>query len=741
MVTNKMKQQKFTITGMSCAGCAANVEKTVLALDGIKSAAVNLMLGKLSAEYDSQKLSPEKIAESVQKLGFGVTVDEEEKQATIHEEQSEETGILLKRLKQSAVFSILLMLVSMLPQSVLPISTIANGFIQLLLLIPILFINRAYLTKGIKSLIKGSPDMNSLIMLGSAASLFYGLSVLLKNIFGDPALPKQTAYFFDSAGMILVIVTLGKYIEGRSKASATSAIEKLIKLAPDTAIIEIDGEEKEIAASALKPGDIIIVKAGSAVPIDGIVYEGNASMDQSAITGESIPVFKQKGDQIFSATTNVNGYIKVQAVNVGKDTALAKIIDLVENASYTKAPIGRLADKISGIFVPIVLLLALITFTTWLLKSAPFDIALMRAVAVLLVSCPCAMGLATPVATMYGTSKAAFSGILIKSAQDLESLAHAETVILDKTGTITEGKPAVTDIIVADNTYNQDSFLALAASLEKLSGHPLASAVLNEAEKRSLKLEEAEDLKLWAGQGISGKIIGSEIIAGNKSYMDNSSVELGEYAQTAEKLAKEGKTPLFFAKENKLCGIIAVADPIKENSIKAVEMMKEMGLETIMLTGDSKITAEAIGKQVKTDKIIAEILPEGKEAEVRKHMKSGKTTVVIGDGINDAPALTAADVGIAVGAGSDIAIDSADIVLVKSDLGDAVTAIKIGKAVIKTIKQNLAWAFSYNFIMLPVAAGVFSSFGIELNPMLASALMAMSSITVVFNSARLKNSH
>ncbi|NLM17437.1 MAG: copper-translocating P-type ATPase [Candidatus Riflebacteria bacterium] len=736
-----MKQQKFTITGMSCAGCAANVEKTVLALDGIKSAAVNLMLGKLSAEYDSQKLSAEKIAESVQKLGFGVTVDEEEKQATIREEQSEETGILLKRLKQSAVFSILLMLVSMLPESILPISTIANGFIQLLLLIPILFINRAYLTKGFKSLIKGSPDMNSLIMLGSAASLFYGLSVLLKNIFGDPALPKQTAYFFDSAGMILVIVTLGKYIEGRSKASATSAIEKLIKLAPDTAIIEIDGEEKEIAASALKPGDIIIVKAGSAVPIDGIVYEGNASMDQSAITGESIPVFKQKGDQIFSATTNVNGYIKVQAVNVGKDTALAKIIDLVENASYTKAPIGRLADKISGIFVPIVLLLALITFTTWLLKSVPFDIALMRAVAVLLVSCPCAMGLATPVATMYGTSKAAFSGILIKSAQDLESLAHAETVILDKTGTITEGKPAVTDIIVADNTYNQDSFLALAASLEKLSGHPLASAVLNEAEKRSLKLEEAEDLKLWAGQGISGKIIGSEIIAGNKSYMDNSSVELGEYAQTAEKLAKEGKTPLFFAKENKLCGIIAVADPIKENSIKAVEMMKEMGLETIMLTGDSKITAEAIGKQVKTDKIIAEILPEGKEAEVRKHMKSGKTTVVIGDGINDAPALTAADVGIAVGAGSDIAIDSADIVLVKSDLGDAVTAIKIGKAVIKTIKQNLAWAFSYNFIMLPVAAGVFSSFGIELNPMLASALMAMSSITVVFNSARLKNSH
>ena len=749
-----MSRHKYTVTGMTCSACSTHVEKSVRKVDGVEDVAVNLLGGSMVVEYDEGKVKDETIIRAVEHAGYGAQPQDRKEKAVSsvakRDSKNEERAMAL-RVILSFVFLIPLFYLAMGHMMGWPLPGIFLGhdnaavyaFTQFLLLLPILYINDHYYKNGFKSLFHRAPNMDSLIAVGSAAALIYGIFAILQIGYGlghgdmDRVHHYTMDLYFESAGMILTLISLGKYLEARSKGRTSDAISKLIDLAPKTALVLRDGEEREIPVEEVGIGEVVIVKPGQSIPVDGVILEGHTSVDESAITGESIPVEKRAEDPVIAATINQSGYIRFRATKVGDDTTLAQIIRLVEEASASKAPIAKLADKVSGIFVPVVMIIALLSAVIWLLTGATFEFALSIGIAVLVISCPCALGLATPTAIMVGTGKGAENGILIKSAEALEIAHTVQTVVLDKTGTVTEGKPKVTDIIAGD--LERQELLKIAASLEQLSAHPLAQAIGAAAAAENIEPAAAVDVEAREGRGIMARLGGTLYMAGNRRLMEDFQIPLGSYGEEEERLAADGKTPLYFARQDGVLGLIAVADVIKPTSRAAVQELEAMGIEVVMLTGDNERTARAIQKQVGISKVIAEVLPQDKEREVRRIQESGRKTAMIGDGINDAPALARADVGIAIGAGTDIAIESADIVLMKSDLMDAVKAIQLSKAVIRNIKQNLFWAFFYNAIGIPLAAGVFYTIlGWKLNPMFAAAAMSLSSVCVVTNALRLK---
>lgn len=746
---------KFSVTGMTCSACSSHVEKSVKELNGVDSVNVNLLTNSMVVNYDENITNTDIIIEAVKTSGYGASIFTKNK-AVIENNASirveDEIKEMKTRLIISFIFLVPLMYVSMGHMMGLPLPTflsglknsISYGMTQLLLTIPIVYVNRKYYRVGFKTLFNGSPNMDTLIAIGSSAALIYGVFAIYRMGYGlaiqDFSLVEtyHMDLYFESAATILALITLGKYLEKRSKGKTSEAISKLMDLAPKNATVVRNGEEYIIPIEEVVIDDILIVKPGESIPVDGVIIEGSTSVDQSALTGESIPVEKGIGDKVIAATINKNGFFKFRAEKVGDDTTLAQIIQLVEDASSSKAPIAKLADKISGIFVPIVITIAVIATVVWLLLGYPFEFALSIGIAVLVISCPCALGLATPVAIMVGTGKGAENGILIKSAEALEIAHTIKTVVLDKTGTVTEGKPIVTDIITAEGV-SRDELLKIASSIEKPSEHPLSEAIVKFGEKNSITLFEVQDFQAISGRGLVATINNETYYAGNLALMKEKGVDYSSLENMSNELAEKGKTPLYFAHEKQLLGLIAVADVIKKTSKKAIEELKAMGIDVVMLTGDNKRTAEAIRKELNIDKVIAEVLPQDKESEVRKIQESGKKVAMIGDGINDAPALARADVGIAIGAGTDIAIESADIVLMKNDLLDGVTSIQLSKSVIKNIKENLFWAFFYNAIGIPLAAGVFYNiFGWKLNPMFGAAAMSLSSVCVVSNALRLK---
>ncbi|MDL2262878.1 heavy metal translocating P-type ATPase [Bacteroidales bacterium OttesenSCG-928-I21] len=751
-----MKTQKFDITGMTCSACSSHIENSLKKLDGVKSVQVNLLTNNMQITYDDKTLDESIIENEVENQGYKAYLHQEkstkkttQKGNPIENEKKE----MKKRLYVSFIFLIPLMYVSMGDMIGLPQPAFLKGnenavifsFLQFLLTLPIVLVNKKYFQVGFKQLFKGHPNMDSLVAIGASAALFYGIFSIFQIGYGlgHGDLQKVHTYYhslyFESAAMILTLITLGKFLEAKSKGKTSDAISKLMNLTPKKAIVLRNNEEIEISVEDLVINDLIIIKPGQTIPVDGIITEGNSSVDESSITGESMPVFKEKNSPVISGTINKSGAFTFRATKVGNDTTLSQIIMLMEEASSSKAPISRLADKISNIFVPVVIVIAVIATIVWLLLGYPFDFALSIGISVLVISCPCALGLATPVAIMAGTGKAAENGIIIKSAEALEIAHTVDTIVLDKTGTITEGKPKITDIKV-DDFITENDFLRLLASLEKRSEHPLAEAIVNEANIRNLSLLSISDFQSLAGQGIEAKISGKTYLAGNLNLMQERNIEINGFDKISVKFADEGKTSLFFADNEKVLGIVAVADSIKPTSPEAIELFKNMGMSVVMLTGDSEKTAQAIQQQVKTSRFVAEVLPQDKEKEISRLQQNGSKVAMIGDGINDAPALVKADVGIAIGAGTDIAIEAADIVLIKSDLTDAVNVIKLSKAVIRNIKQNLFWAFFYNILGIPLAAGLFYSLnGLKLNPMFAAAAMSLSSLFVVTNSLRLRN--
>lgn len=792
-----MKKQKFAVTGMTCSACSSHVEKSVAKLSGMESVSVNLLTNSMQVVYDETACNEEKIIEAVEKAGYGAGLQQGEHReggANLKENPSDAgqaSGIgaasdidsagknlegrealkgkkankeMKSRLIISIVFMVLLMLVSMHHMFFMWLNltppkwlndlfhgnenALTFAFTQFLLTLPIIYVNRKYYQTGFKTLLHLSPNMDSLIAIGSGAALVYGIFAIYRIGYGlghgNDALVSRYAsdLYFESAGMILALITVGKYLETRSKGKTSEAIEKLMDLSPKTAILLMEnGEEKEIPTYQLKKEDLFVVKPGSLVPADGVVVEGTSSINEAAITGESIPVEKQPGDPVVSATMNKAGRLVCKALKVGEDTTLSQIIRLVEEASSSKAPIARMADKIAGVFVPAVMVVALVTFVVWMLTGGGFEAAISSAIAVLVISCPCALGLATPVAIMVGTGVGAKNGILIKSGDALQSARDVDTVVLDKTGTITEGKPKVTDILGYEKDITTNQILAFAAAIEKPSEHPLAEAIVNEALEKKLTIPKAEEFQAVFGKGVQGICDGVKCLAGNQKFMEENEVFLSvEQKDAMGKLSEEGKTPLLFAREHGLTAIIAVADTVKHSSEKAIEELHKMNIEVVMLTGDNKRTAQAVQKKLGINQVVAEVLPEDKEKEIRKLQSNGKKVAMIGDGINDAPALAAADVGIAIGAGTDVAIDSADIILMKSRLTDVITAIKLSRDVIRNIKENLFWAFFYNMIGIPLAAGVwYPMFGIRLNPMFGAAAMSLSSLFVVGNALRLRN--
>lgn len=749
--------QKFNITGMTCSSCSANVEKAVRKLPGVESVNVNLLSNSMTVDYDEANMDGSKIISAVIDAGYnasvfirGASTDRQKEKAVNPVE--EEIKEMKNRTIISFAFLIPLMYVSMghmlnLPHPswlMGPENAISFAFIQLLLTLPVIYVNRKYYQVGFKTLFHGSPNMDSLIAMGSAAALVYGIFAIFRIGYGlghndlDLVSKYLKDLYFESAAMILALITFGKLLETRAKGRTSEAISKLMDLAPKVATVIRDGKEIEIPVEDVIKDDIIVVRPGQSIPVDGVIIEGSSAIDQSALTGESIPVEKNVGDKVIAATINKTGSFKFKAEKVGDDTTLAQIIQLVEDASSSKAPIAKMADKISGIFVPVVISISVIATVVWLLLGQPFEFALSIGIAILVISCPCALGLATPVAIMVGTGKGASNGILIKSAEALETLHTINTVVLDKTGTITEGKPVVTDIITAKGV-KEYNLLEIAASMEKLSEHPLAEAIVERAKEDGTSLKDVTEFDAISGRGIVGKIDGKQYIAGNLALMNDRKISVGSFQDSSDAFAMEGKTPLYFADDKNLLGIIAVADVVKPTSRDAIEQFKAMGIDVVMLTGDNKKTAEAIRRQLHIDRVVAEVLPQDKEKEVRAIQESGKKVAMVGDGINDAPALARADVGIAIGAGTDVAIESADIVLMKSDLLDAVTAVQLSKATIKNIKENLFWAFFYNSLGIPLAAGVFfTTFGWKLNPMFGAAAMSMSSVFVVSNALRLK---
>lgn len=748
--------QKFSVTGMTCSACSASVEKSVKKVPGVNSVIVNLLGNNMTVDYDSEVTNNTEIINSVVSAGYNASIFVKGSDAKINDVKENKVEVELKEMKKriivSFVFLIPLLYIAMGHMVNFPLPDILHGtenalifaFLQFLLVIPIAYVNRKYYQMGFKTLLKGHPNMDSLIAIGSGAAIVYGIYAIFQIGYGlghdnmDTVMTYSMDLYFESAATILALITLGKFLEARSKGKTSEAISKLMDLAPKTATVVRDGVESEIPLEEVMIDDIIIVKPGQSIPVDGVIIEGSSAVDQSALTGESIPVEKNVGDKVIGATINKTGYFKFKAQKVGDDTTLAQIIQLVEDANSSKAPIAKLADKISGIFVPVVIGIAIISTIAWLLTGAPFNFALSIGIAVLVISCPCALGLATPVAIMVGTGKGATNGILIKSAEALEIAHKVGTVILDKTGTITEGKPRVTDIFTANGVKEAD-LLKIAASIEKPSEHPLAEAILDKAKDSGIETDEVNDFKAISGRGIVAKIGDITYYSGNAALMRENGLLTEDMLKKSDAFAEDGKTPLFFAGEDKMFGIVAVADVVKPTSKKAIEEFKAMGIDVVMLTGDNAKTAEAIRKQLNIDKVVAEVLPQDKESEVRRIQATGKKVAMIGDGINDAPALARADVGIAIGAGTDIAIESADFVLMKSDLLDGVAAIQLSKATIKNIKENLFWAFFYNTIGIPLATGIFYSLlNWKLNPMFAAAAMSLSSVCVVSNALRLK---
>ena len=755
-----LRKEQFDITGMTCSACSARVEKSVAKLSGIQEVSVNLLKNSMVASYDETALDTGQIVQAVEKAGYGaIPKAGQNKSAAAPAAASVPAGKpavstaqaeykqMKGRLLLSAIFTIPLFYISMghmmgwpLPSGLLGMeNAITFAFTQFLLLIPVVFVNAKYYRMGFKTLFHGSPNMDSLIAIGSGAAIVYGIYAIFKIGIGFGHGDMETVHsfmmdlYFESAGMILTLITLGKTLEARAKGKTSDAITKLMNLAPKTATVERNGVEQQIPVEQVQQGETLIVKAGESVPVDGVVLEGFSSVDESALTGESIPVEKHVGDTVIGATINKTGYFKMQATKVGDDTTLAQIVRLVDEATSSKAPIAKLADKVAGVFVPTVIAIALVAAAVWLVLGYGVEFALSIGISVLVISCPCALGLATPTAIMVGTGKGATNGILIKSAEALETAHNIDTVVLDKTGTITQGKPVVTDILCGAG-IDRLRLLQTAASLEKLSEHPLA-----DAGKAKLPLSPVEDFQQIPGQGIVGRVDGEMCLAGNRRMMDAHNITGGQLLRSGETLAAEGKTPLFFARAGKLMGVIAVADVVKPTSAQAIRELSGLGIEVVMLTGDNAKTAQAIQRQVGVDRVVAEVFPQDKEKEIRRLQDSGKKVAMVGDGINDAPALARADVGIAIGAGTDVAIESADIVLMKSDLLDVSTAIQLSKAVIRNIKQNLFWAFIYNIIGIPIAAGVFFlSFGWKLNPMLGAFAMSFSSVFVVSNALRLR---
>lgn len=746
-------KQKFDVTGMTCSACSAHVEKSVSKLEGVQCVNVNLLQNSMVVEYDDNALGTTDIIHAVESGGYGASVQGETKtQEAPKNVAAEEMHHMKRRLIASFCFLIPLFYISMGHMMGAPLPAILLGdenvmifaLTQLFLTIPVLIINKKYYVVGFKALWNRAPNMDSLIALGSAASVVYSVFAIYSMAYAMGHGDLMTAHhygmelYFESAAMILTLITVGKYMETRSKGKTSEAISKLMDLAPKTATVLRNGVEQEIPVEEVVTGDTIIVKPGQRIPVDGKIMEGFSAVDESAITGESIPVEKQVGDTVIGATVNKSGYFRMTATRVGKDTTLSQIIALVEEAGASKAPIAKLADKVSGVFVPVVITIAVLAAVIWFVAgNQPFSFALSIGIAVLVISCPCALGLATPTAIMVGTGKGAEYGILVKSAESLEIAHQVQTVVLDKTGTLTEGKPVVTDVVLAKGIL-RNRLLKQAAAVEALSEHPLAEAIVAYAKEKEVPFEKAENLTATAGQGVEADVAGKHILAGNLKMMRERGIQLGEWEAKAVDLAEAGKTPLFFAENETFLGIVALADTLKPTSKAAVDAFHQMGIEVVMLTGDNKRTAEAIAKELDIQ-VIAEVLPQDKEREVRRLQEQGKKVAMIGDGINDAPALMRADVGVAIGAGTDVAMESADIILMKSDLMDAVTAIELSHATIRNIKENLFWAFFYNACGIPLAAGVFYPFlEWKLNPMFAAAAMSFSSAFVVGNALRLR---
>ena len=729
---------QFNITGMSCAACVARVEKAVNSVDGVKSCSVSLLTNSMGVEGD---IDTQKIISAVENAGYGATLKDEKTSSEDDALKDRETPKLKKRLFLSLGFLVVLMYISMghvMWGWYLPIANpFAIGIIEFALTVVIMVINRKFFVNGFKGLLHRSPNMDTLVALGSGASFIYSTYLLIKmfTVSGEMAHHYLHEFYFESAAMILTLITVGKMLEARSKGKTTNALKSLMKLAPKTAIILVDGVETEVPKENVQKGDIYIVRPGEQISVDGVIIDGHTAVDESALTGESIPVDKTVGDKVSGGTINQSGFIKCEALRVGEDTTLSQIIKMVSDAAATKAPIAKIADKVSGVFVPIVISIAVVTTIIWLVTGEPFGYALARGISVLVISCPCALGLATPVAIMVGNGVGAKNGILFKTAVSLEETGRANTVVLDKTGTITEGKPKVTDIIPINATENE--LLSLAYSLEIKSEHPLAKAIVEKGNENQISISEVQNFKALSGNGVIGELNEQILYGGSLKFISEKVSIDAEAIKITETLAQNGKTPLLFCIENELLGIIAVADTIKEDSPRAIKELQNMGIRVVMLTGDNEKTADAIGAQAGVDEVIAGVMPDGKEKVVRRLKDKGKV-IMVGDGINDAPALTRADIGIAIGAGTDIAIDSADVVLMNSKLSDVPSAIRLSRATLKNIHENLFWAFFYNAIGIPLAAGVFINlFGWELNPMFGAAAMSLSSFCVVSNALRL----
>ena len=734
--------EKFVVTGMTCAACAAHVEKAAGAVDGVNSAAVNLMLGTLVCSYDRDKASPQAIIAAVEAAGYGAAPADDAKR-DIRREQDAAAKAMGRRLLWSAVCLVPLFYLSMGHMLGLPVPAFMHrqpllaAAVQLALCLPILLLNRAYFTVGFSRLFKGSPNMDSLVALGAAAGLAY--SLIEMGLLCAGQLTGMPDLYFESAGMILTLVTVGKYLEERSKGKTTGAITALLALAPETAVVRRNGTEVTVAADQIRAGETVIIRQGGRIPVDGTVTKGSGAVDESALTGESMPVEKTPGSRAVSATVLTSGYLELTADRVGADTTLSQIVQLMEQAASSKAPISRLADKISAVFVPVVISIAVLAAVLWAtVGGMGIRFCLSIGIAVLVISCPCALGLATPVAITVATGKAAERGILIKSAASLELLGQVDTVVLDKTGTVTAGTPQVTDVLCVPGV-TEEELLCAAASLEKPSGHPLADAIVQEAARRSIPLCAVSDFNAVPGGGVQAVLDGKTLYAGNDRYMTLIGAGTAALRAAAEALAAAGKTPLYFAEEQQLLGVVAVADVVKPDSAAAIAALRRSGREVVLLTGDDRRTAEAIARQVGVERVIAQVLPQDKARCVEELQKDGKLVAMVGDGVNDAPALVTADVGLAIGAGTDVAIESADVVLMHNSLMDIVDAAALSRATLRNIRQNLFWAFFYNAIGIPVAAGVlYPALQLTLDPMLAAAAMSLSSVCVVSNALRLR---
>jgi Cu+-exporting ATPase len=737
-----IKHARVRVQGMTCAACVSRVERFVRKGNGVEKADVNLATETLTVAFDSDIIRLSDIKKAVEKAGYKAV--EEEKEDEHRDRKQQEIDSMKKRLVVSIVFTIPLLIIAMGHMLGMPLPSFIDphhhplsfGVVQLILASIVIITGRKFFIAGFKNLVQLSPNMDSLIAIGTSAAYLYGLFAIYKISQGN--MEYTMDLYFESAGTILTLITLGKYLEAITKGKTSEAIKKLMGLTPKTAVILKGEEEKVIAIDEVEVGDIIVVKPGEKLPVDGTIIEGLTSIDEAMLTGESIPVEKTIGDNVYGASINKNGMIKYKATKVGKDTALSRIIKLVEDAQGSKAPIAKMADIISGYFVPVVIGLALISSITWAIFGHGTIFSLTIFISVLVIACPCALGLATPTAIMVGTGKGAEFGVLIKSGEALETSYKINTVVFDKTGTITEGKPKVTDIIAVD--ISEEQLLAYAAAAEKGSEHPLGEAIVAEAEDKGLELNKLESFKAIPGKGISVVIEGKTIVLGNKKLFSDEGILIGELEEKAERLSREGKTPMYLSVDGRVSGVVAVADTVKQNSKNAIKALHKMGIEVVMLTGDNKNTAEAIAREVGIDRVVAEVMPEDKSRKVKDIQAEGRKVAMVGDGINDAPALAAADVGIAIGSGTDVAIESADIVLMRSDILDVITAIDLSKKTIRNIKQNLFWAFGYNTLGIPVAMGILYAFGGPLlNPMLAAFAMSFSSVSVLLNALRLKN--